>query len=313
VKSKLNFYSAYIIDKRKGEVSDEFFQPNFDNDFLLSVYLGEKEFDFFMPKRQRFGWYYNELPFYYEDALTRLVHASDYAKYKFPVKETFRSVRTDLTSGQDNSRNIQLRISPDLDLDTLVVKGITKLSGQFSTMNRMAYMNGYKDNSVDKAYSRAFWENLSDVGGVFKEYQNTSSIYPFEAEFSYSFGSENRIVRNAEVYSISLSGFFQHILPDIQFEKERFLNFYPDFMGIDKIKLECQFLRPVTLVEPVNIQVQNDIGLFSFSVSQESPLIISCVSEFQIYSREITPSELNDIEELLGAAKEYKNYQLEVK
>ena len=152
VKTKLQFYSAFIIDKRTGEVSDQYFKPNFDNDFLLATYFGEQMFDFILPKKENFGLYYNELPFYYENNLTRLVHISDYASYKYPIKKKFRSTTTPEQASENNIRNIEMSVDVDLDFDSLFFDGFVQLSGQYSTLTRGPYNGGERDPTLNPKY-----------------------------------------------------------------------------------------------------------------------------------------------------------------
>jgi len=313
VKARLQFFSAYLIDKRSGEISEEYFQPNFDNDFLLAAYFGERIFDIMLPKRNRFGWYYNEIPFYWEDCKARLVHITDYAKYHYPIKESFRSLQTQLTAESDNVRRHNIRALVDLDMDTIHLAGSVFLQGQFSTMCRFSYLHGYKDPTVNKRYNRNLWKEipLSTKGEI--SAQSVSTSYPFPSEFEFSFKSGSKVELENGNYIIDLKKWFPHIRPALNENAHRFLTYYPDFLGSDIFQYELQFARPVELLEPVTFGYENEFGYYKFSVHQKSPLTINISSEFHVSNSSLSNDDYDLALDIFKAMVKANNFKLKVK
>ena len=94
----LNYFTAYLADKRTGIISPEYFEPTISNDNLFAVLLKNDNIQFLYPKKERFGYYLNELPFYFEDVTTRLIYLDDFRDYKKAIKAGFRSVVTPVSN-----------------------------------------------------------------------------------------------------------------------------------------------------------------------------------------------------------------------
>lgn len=314
IKSGLQSYSAYLIDKRFGEVSEHYFQPNFDSDYLLALFFGENLVDFILPKRDRYGWYYNELPFYFENTTSRLVHISDYSRYRGQIKEVFRSATTPLTPAEANTRNHHFRVSIDPEADSIEFNGELNMTGQFSTMCRLPYLGSFKDPTVHKNYNRTLWQAIPDSRLVNRGTDHVSSDFPHEANFERGFKSAWKIKKadDGEI-SVDLSNWFPHATPPPMAGQERYLKFYADFAGKDVFEYELQFLRPVELKEEVTFGFENEFGYYKFTVLQKEPMSITVKSELEIRLNEIPASNYDSAREIFQAIKKANQYKVVVK
>ena len=250
-KTDLKFYSVYVQDWRVGQMSDEFFQPNFDNDYLLGVYFGERTFDLMLPKHGQKGLYYNEIPFYWEGSRSRLVHITDYATYKVPVNEEFRSYRTPVTPADSNRRSQKFRAAVDLNIKTVQFSGNISMSGQFSTMCRGTYIDGFRDKTAHRNYHRPLWRSIPNCDQEQLISSYSSEEFPHKADFEMSFVGSRKVEEEHGQYKINLENWFPHASPDLDFSQNRYLTYYPDFQGVDSFEYELQFTRNVELLEPI--------------------------------------------------------------
>jgi len=314
VKARVQFYSAYLIDKRFGEVSDEYFHPNFDSDFLLATSFGERIFDIMLPKRNKYGWYYNEIPFYWEDCLARLVHITDYANYHYPIKETFRYLHTQLSSLDDNMRQHKIKVLIDVKKDSIQFSGSVFLQGQYSTMCRFSYLKGYKDPTVNAKYNKTLWQFISSNGSGEIVGKSVSSTFPFSSKFDMVFNSTDMIKKENSGYEIDLKNWFPHISPEVNSRQNRFLTYYyPDFLGEDRFEYELNFKDTVELETPVTFGYENEFGYYKFSVYQESPIKIVISSDFHVNNSSISSEDYDVVLDVFKAIAQANNYKLKVK
>ena len=313
VKSGLQTYSSYIIDNRFGEVSDQYFLPNFDDDHLLSVFFGENLTDYFLPKRHKFGWYYNELPFYYENSKVRQVHVTDYAVSKSSIKELFRTGQTNSSDPKTNIRKHDYKVTVDKDADLLLFSGSCDLIGQYSTLCRGAHMNGYKDPTVNRLYNKSLNELIPDCENKINLATGVSHLPPFIARFESTFSSTGKVKKEVEGNSIDLKNFFPYVIPQFSSAQKRFMTYYPDFRGTDTFAYEFQFTHPVELKDEKHISIDNDFGKFSFEVKQNSPLTVLVTSEYSVKIERLEAEDFNKAIEIFRAIDEIKNYKLKVK
>ncbi len=266
VKSKTNFYSAFTVDKRFGVIGDSYFMPSFDSDYLLAAYLGEREFDLMLPKRHNVGWYYNEIPFYWEGTRAQLVDVSEYSRYQNDIKNNVRTVETQLTSPRDNSREIIHGAKVDLETGHVQHTGEIRLSGQFSTMNRMPYIKGPRDKTVNRHYNKTYWEIIPETDSAEILKSEVSPEYPFKASIEYKFTS-NMVKKEGGEYIFDLSGHLAHIIPKLEPTEDRYLNYYSDFIGQDYHEIFYKFNEEVEMIDPTTlVKISNDFGEYWFQI-----------------------------------------------
>ncbi len=128
---ELSYYTAYLADKRSGIISDYYFEPTISNDNLFAVLLKNETVQFIYPKKERFGYYLNELPFYFEDTKVRLIYLDDFRNYKKAIEDKFVSTMTPPSGSQDNTRKQTANVNIDLENMTVGFEANISLGGQF--------------------------------------------------------------------------------------------------------------------------------------------------------------------------------------
>lgn len=311
VKAKIQFFSAFLIDNRVGEIGDDFFQPTFDNDFLIATHFGEKLIDFIHPKYGRHGWYYNELPFYWEDSKVRLVHITDYATYRYPIKETVRTERTPRTDPIHNNRKHESIVIVDIDFDSIQFKTKIKMGGQFSTMCRGAYNIGPKDKSVNSLYHTPIWKFADCNSPGHLEAGMAGKRPPFFAEVRVDYSINGVIQEDNGMQFINARNWFPFIDSETSYNSLRFLTFYPDFLGTDSFRYVLQFPRPVELGKNIpSMNISNKYGRFQFNISQMSANSIVIECSLQINGGQISPLDFDDVVAIQKAIKEVNNLNI---
>lgn len=309
--SRVNFYSAYVTDKRSGEFSERYFQTSFDNDHLIAIYLGERNFDFILPKSGRYGLNYNELPFYYEDCNARLVHLSEYSDTTSFSRQKNLSYQTHLSDPVNNIRRHDVRLSLDPDPGTMAVTGQITMSGQFSTMCRFAYLDGRTDPSVHGAYSQTLWKSASVGTPTLSEMRFISPQFPFNTEIGISFQASQRIKKEGDKYLVDLSGFFPYIFNAGRGNSNRYLDFFHDFAGTDEFNYEMQFPRTVELIEGVNVELENDFGKYYLKVFQEEGNTIRIKSCFTVKKTMVESGDYSEVELIFDLLKAANRLEIE--
>jgi len=143
----LGYYTTYLCDNRAGEISKGFCKPMANGDFLFSVVLKNKSVQYIYPKKSRFGYYLNELPFYFENAKTRLVSLDDYRAYEAPMNVVVNQFSARNTSYQNAQGQRAL-------LNRADAKNIYELESGEQKFNH---------GSEYRVYKKAIGENLRQI------------------------------------------------------------------------------------------------------------------------------------------------------
>lgn len=307
----LNYYTGYLMDKRIGELSKLFITPMFESDFLIVPILKNNEVRFIYPKKSKFGYYINELPFYFEDTKTRLIYIDDYMYFKKPIEEEFRLIMTPSAKKSENLRKSNVLVT--VDLDNLNSKFDAKiiLSGQYSTLTRGSYKCDFKDASVNKKYSEKIWE--IGVGSKLIKQVFTSEEYeaPFKTNIKAQYTSDGLIKKEDGSYTISLNKLFNHVL-NIDSSEYRFLDFYPDFQGIDSYTYFFQFPKNIKLKKVFEkVEIKNNFGELIISIDQPQAATIRITSHFSIDSDKVDADKINDVVEIFNEIQKLNCMNLE--
>ena len=75
----LDLFTAYPIDKRTGEISSIYNPTVKENDILFAIQFTNESLGFVIPKSDKNHFYFEELPFYYEEISVLLLHIYDYS------------------------------------------------------------------------------------------------------------------------------------------------------------------------------------------------------------------------------------------
>ncbi len=264
----LNYCTTYLTDNRSGVISDNFFLSMYDSDFLYTAFYGEGEVAFFYPKRARYGYYMNELPFYFENTRARLVQFTDYLKREGMINEEFRQVYTPISPVSNNIRNT--RVAVNINLDEMKTEFNTQvyLSGQFSTMTRGLYEYDYQLEKVNHLYNKKVWDIGSEVQLNDHEITIETKEPPFTSRLKANYTSDKLIKKDGDSYILSIKNWFNHIIaPDLT-ARNRQMPYYPDFSNRDSyiyfIKFDKEIdlttsLEPIVITtDHINLNIQID-------------------------------------------------------
>lgn len=301
LKMDLNYFTTYLCDKRSGEVSDAFLAPMYDSDYLFTVILKNNSIQYLYPKKARFGYYLNEIPFYYEGAKARLVHLDDYRNVKMAINENQRLIKLPNSNIADNTRRNSTLV--EIDLDSLSTRFTSKinLTGQYSTMIRGLYLYDYQDESVNDLYSKKIWEINDEVEVVSQETEMASKEFPFPATVKAEYVSGNLIEVHNDTLALSLDNWFNHIIYPNFDTTGRQLDFYPDFCGKDSYVYYIQFNKNVHMISSIeNVKLSNALGELIVDVAQVKPNTIKLSSSFKTLNSKVDVGQMDAVQDIFN-------------
>jgi hypothetical protein len=313
-KLDLSFYTAYIADTRVGMISDDFVGPMFDNDFLFGVVLKNNTVQLIYPKKSKFGYYTDEVPFYFENTTARLVCLDDYQDYKKPINESFRKLHTPYSSFDDNDRKSNILVNADLDKLTTTFTAKIVLRGQYSTLTRGLYQYGYIDKSINGMYAKRIFEIRPDVKLLENETHVIQKVFPFKTEVKLKYSSDSIIKKTGDnKYSLNLMNWFMHVCNNLNSET-RITNYYPDFKGKDTYSYIITFNKNIELLNQIeNINIENNFGNFVISFSQNQPNTLIISSFFLTKTDKVTPDKFSDVTSIFTKIQELNRQKIEFK
>ncbi len=311
----LGFYTAYVVDTRVGVISDDFVSPMFDNDFLIAVVLKNNTLQLVYPKKSNFGYYVDEVPFYFENTIARLVNVDDYQNYKTPINENFRKMNTPSSSFNDNDRKSSILTTVDLDKCTATFNAKIVLRGQYSTLMRGTYMNGYKDKSVNELYASKINEIGNGAKLQQKEVNVLQQVFPFKTEVKVTYSSDSAVKKiGNNTYRLNTLNWFQHIITNQLHANARKLNFYPDFKGKDTYSYNITFTKNIEIIKPIeNITIDNDFGNLIISISHNQPNTLMITSYFLTKTDKVPPDNIKQVEAIYNKIKELNQATIDFK
>jgi hypothetical protein len=293
-----NFLNAIVMDKRVGEPTIQYYAPMHDNDLLFAVPLLNL-LSYFIPKSELCNYYFEELPFYYENIDVLLLHPSDLPGYKRNYFDSLRVVKTPGSVFTDNLRNTTGSITVHVDDKKLEFLTKISLSGQYSTLTRCVYLGKPADPTINMLYSGKAW----DIDGFSK--LNSFSVlqndytYPYKAVINASYQADSVINSANDIDEIGMGGWFKHIIYPGFSSDCRVTNFYADFTGSDKYFYLLTFDKNIELVNPPTvINVENKFGSYNFSLKQTDKNKLLLTSFFMTKSEMIPADSTTDVEQL---------------
>ncbi|OFX61305.1 MAG: hypothetical protein A2046_15695 [Bacteroidetes bacterium GWA2_30_7] len=313
-KINLGHFTAYVSDKRIGIISDNYFTPMYDSDYLLCPILPSGKVIYLYPKSDDFGYYLDEIPFYFEGTEARLVNLSDYIKKDEPISDHFRKITTPICAFKDNIRTTNVMASVNTGDKTVSFKTKILLSGQFSTLTRGLYTHNYKDLSINTLYNKKVWEiNENTKPDKFKV-ESVNKTFPFKTNITADYTCNNIISLNGDTLSLDLTNFFNHIISENVNADNRQLDFYTDFVCKDMYNYIIKFDKAIQLVSnSLNTDIKNTFGNYIFSCEQIDSNTIKLSSIFNITSYIIKPENINDVKSIYDAIGKSNSGSLEFK
>lgn len=307
---KMNYFTTYLSDNRSGVMSESYFKPMYDNDMLYSAYISDSNFSFVYPKRARYGYYMNEVPFYFENTRARIIHLSDYLKKEGMMNESFRQFIMPASSVSNNIRKSKVAVNVNLEDLSTTFKAQVYLSGQFSTMTRGLYLYDYEHEKINDFYNRKIWDLNEDIVVQNQETEIVTKDYPFTTQVKAQYKSDKLISKEGDIYTLDLSSWFNHIIYENFSSENRQMDFYPDFTNRDSYLYYIQFDKNVKIEKFVeSIEINNGVVNMVIDVKQISPNSIKIESFFAITGM-VEVDKMKDLEDIYRKLQELNSSKL---
>lgn len=312
----LDFFTAYPIDSRMGEISPQYNPTVKDNDLILGVAMNDKTLCFVIPKSDKNNYYFEELPYYYEDIPVLLLHFLDFPNglEKRNFNTEFRTLKTPASGWKDNYRKVQGKVVIDLDNDLVNFQTRVMLSGQYSTLTRNVYNKLPLDSTINLKYFEPVW-NISDNVKV-KSYKlkEPHIYYPFKTSVTAMYSCDNQIINDNDQIKIKIGNWFTPVYYEGIVNEIRFLDYYPDFVGYDNYSYMLEFNKDIDLVnKDCDISIKNDYANLGFNVKQTSDKTILVTCNYSILTRKVEKDNIEQVKAINRAIEELLNKEIIVR
>lgn len=241
---RLDHSTAYVLDKRIGQLTDLYLTPLWDTEFLFGIRAGQGML-WMHPKRSRYGLLAGELPFYWQGSAALLVDL-ELLIDDLPPPARFVDLPVDDPAG--NVRGIEYTVDIDLAQGTATGRAQVFLSGQFSTLGRAAYLGFPIDSTVDARYA---WRP-TEVPGVRSSGWapgELSTESPFRFRTEATLDLSELLTQEADgTWEFQLAPLMAHVAPDDVGLENRALPLYWDFAQQDRFRFDLRFNGPIEVL-----------------------------------------------------------------
>jgi hypothetical protein len=295
-KLNLNYLSAYPVDSRVGVISPMYNSTIKDNDMLFAVILNDKSVGMVLPKTDKNNYYFDELPFYYEDIPVLLLDVSDFLNRsqhggKRNYNTDFRKWVTKKNNWKDNYRKIHGKVN--INDKTAVFQTRISLSGQYSTLTRFVYDNKPIDSTINPRYVEPIWQICDSVKVIESKISDQQIYYPFKTKINMEYSANNLIYYDNEVYSLECGRWFKLVYHDGINNQVRSLDYYPDFIGTDSYSYMLEFEKPIEIVSVQDtISCTNRYAHLSLITKQVDPQHILLRCNYNILTNLISKDDI---------------------
>lgn len=298
----LHYFTSYLCDVRTGELSGNFYTPMLHSDYLIAVVLKDYHLQYIYPKNSNFGYYINEIPFYFENAKSRLIQPLDYLVVNRQIEEEAKEVRIFSSTENENIRRANVLVKVDLDKSSLAFQAKIDLTGQFSTITRGIYQKNVKNQYVNKIYNEKLWSFDKDIEVQSEKFVMKDNQFPFQANINAQYSGAHLMKKDGDDYTINMKNWFNHVIYENFQAKDRQLDFYADFKSKDSYVYYFQFSKDVQLTSvETNVNIENEYGIYNFSVTQINPTTIKVSSFYEVNSTSIAASKTKMVEDIFTA------------
>ncbi|MBR9833544.1 hypothetical protein GYB57_15475 [bacterium] len=298
----LHYFTSYLCDVRTGELSGNFYTPMLHSDYLIAVVLKNYHLQYIYPKNSNFGYYINEIPFYFENAKSRLIQPLDYLVVNRQIEEEAKEVRIFSSTENENIRRANVLVKVDLDKSSLAFQAKIDLTGQFSTITRGIYQKNVKNQYVNKIYNEKLWSFDKDIEVQSEKFVMKDNQFPFQANINAQYSGAHLMKKDGDDYTINMKNWFNHVIYENFQAKDRQLDFYADFKSKDSYVYYFQFSKDVQLTSvESNVNIENEYGIYNFSVTQINPTTIKVSSFYEVNSTSIAASKTKMVEDIFTA------------
>ncbi len=309
----LDYFATYVCDNRVGELNMNYFSNMYEGDYLLCALDKNNKMHYIYPKKSDFGYYLDEMPFYFENSLASLVHMSDYATSLKAVKNTLRQVVLPKSGMKDNYRKSSVKVK--VNLDTLVVdfEANVRLKGQYSTLTRGLYSHDYKDETVNELYNKKLWEIQEDVQLVKQSIEVKKKVFPYTTSIKATYKSKSVLEKVGDKFELNLENWFNHIGYEHIDVNGRQQDYYTDFLGKDNYSYFIEFNKDITLLDDSEpVKIVNELGSLMYDIQQVKPNVIRVTSIFNTLNHQITKEKVADVEEIFTALQKLNHSKIKI-
>lgn len=343
LKLDLQYFTAYICDKRTGVINNDYFAPMYHSDYLFAVLLKDNRIQYLYPKKEQFGYYLNEIPFYFENTKARIVHQSDYVdsrkpiteslnqilmpqgsvkeykrvalnylnddlNYKKPINDILRQILVPNSTIKENTRRSNILANINLDTLSIIFNARINLSGQYSTLTRGLYQYDSKDETINNLYNKKIWELNEQVKVISHKTKVTNKEFPFPAVVNAQYQFNNLIKKDSDTFSLNLNNWFNHIIYNDFDTTNRQLDFHADFLGKDSYVYYLKFDKNIKLISSFeSINIKNEFGELIINVEQVKPNEVKISTYFLIANSLITVDKMKTVKEIYNKIQKMNN------
>lgn len=312
-----DYFIARLYDKRVHDLNYDRYTPSLCFDTYYGIVHG-KNVSYFLPKKANFGWYENELPFYYEDINTELVpqNVDIEEKYKKLPTVNYQRVRTPYSTLNDNYRNQNVMVNLSTETLATTFDARVELSGQFSTMTRGYYQENYKDPSVNELYNHKISDLGSNVKLISQEKTLGKSDFPFTTTYHIKYEKNDAVTKAADgTLHLNLSNWFAHIIYKNFLADNRKTDFYFDFQFQDDYKYFIKTDEPVTVINAADFatELKTDFGTYNIVLSYPQSDIIQIESKMIVKDEHVPAKNVVNVAAVYAAIEQLNKKELVLK
>lgn len=311
LKLGLSYFTAYVSDRRTGEINNDYFTPMYNSDYLFAIVLKNNTVQYLYPKKSKFGYYLNEMPFYFEDIKARLVSLDDYRNYKNPINDSPRHIKVPNSIINDNVRKSNILVKINTDSLSLAFEAKINLSGQYSTLTRGVYQYNYLDETVNQLYNKKIWDLNDNVKLISKDITVTNKEFPFPTNVNAKYNARNLVAKKGDTYSLDLKNWFNHIIYCNIDAINRQMDFYPDFVGKDSFVYYLQFDKNIKLINQIkNTEIKNEFGELTINITPVGHDALRITTLFLTKNNKIASGKIETVKAIYDKIKDLNNSSL---
>lgn len=290
---KIPYHTVYFMDKRVARMGQSYISPVIDNEYVFSLPVNNGLF-YMYPKKNRYGYYGDELPFYWEGSPALFVQ---FGNLWADTITDLTFIKTPSSSEDNNIRNSNVKVNVNLHTGKLSFEARTSLSGQFSTMTRSVYDYGLIDSTLSEVYGK----KIDDIGnGVVSDGSKRtakSTTFPYKVSYLTNYRCDLVSSISDSVFQIDMTNWFHHIVTKGLKNEGRQLAYYPDFRFQDVYKYYMIFEEDVSLVnDSLNeFSIVNNLGSYKVNFSQLNSKTILLESNFIVSSTKVDANQIADV------------------
>lgn len=293
----LPYVTAYVLDKRAGALNDQFTTPMWETEWLFGVRDGEGML-WMHPKRQRHGWFANELPFYWEGTMALLVD-----RQRLLEDDPRPPLFVELPAGDPKANVRAIEHHLRIDLARADAEGDARvfLSGQFSTLGRAAFLGDRSDSTAHPDYGHV----PAAIRGVSAARVGDPEIGT-DPPFRYREQETLRLSGFRQEqgdgwFTFDLRPFLAHAVPDRFSGACRHLPFHWDFAQADRFIIEVELTEPVEVMDLTRLQLQasTPVARYELQATRINARHVRIESRFEVLHEREEPEAAPAIEALL--------------